>query len=433
MREVLGCFARLGAVFCAISFVVFAVLALLLFNVDWQLGHPDLYKQALVDAKIYEHLPSLAGEMLDQGMMNPCAENPQQESCQLEEQVSPTEHPLYFVFASSSVGMQACLKASLGDETYRALAAAERQPKNAELQRIKPCVKRIPILANSEASGPPLFVWLLDRSDWEMIIATLLPATWLQSQVENVITQLFAYLDGKTDAVKFSLVDLKTRLAGDAGPAILMRILAAQPPCSASQLAQMENLRGGLGKIICRPPDGYFASRKTELQQAIGELVASWPDETTLVSNETIADSASDDSLLGNDPRTAISRVRLALRFMMVLPLVFFLLMTLLAVRSLQGLLRWWGIPLLIVGTIAAGLSLLILLGFDSFTTNLVSTQRLTMMGFTPNLTDTFRQIAQSIARGYASWLGIEAAIHFAIGLAFLASSFLLQRNPMSV
>jgi len=433
MRQAFGCVARLIALVCAILFIVSATLALLLFDVDRRLGHPEVYKRALADSRIYERLPSLAAEMMERGAFyNPCVENPEQEACKLEgEAPLPTEHPLYPVFASSSPQMQVCLRQALGKESFRALASGKRVLKSAEFQQIKPCLRQFGVPVRSNTGGPPVWMWMLDRSDWEAIFAALLPAAWLQAQVESVIDQVFGYLDAKTDVVKFSLVEFKKRLAGDAGVTILTRIIQAQPPCALDQLANMVGSATAMEKIeLCRPPEGSFDPKNPEVRQAISQALANFPDEATLISGApNPPPSSPEDSLLGSDARTAFGRVRLFLRIGVLLPIAFFLLMTLFGVRSLRGLLRWWGIPLLVVGLVVGSFAVLGFLGVDRVFSILVPVDRMLAMGMTTNLIQAIQEIGHNLARSFATFLGIEAGIVFGIGLTLVIGSLFFGRK----
>ncbi|MBU4226371.1 MAG: hypothetical protein KKC71_11210, partial [Chloroflexi bacterium] len=110
MRKVFTFFARFIAAIFAILFVITAVLALLLFNVERQLFNPNLYKRALTEQQIYKHLPGIIGELLTTSMSyNPCAQNP-------------------LVCEDISAELRACYTQRLGEERYTALTSGQDQP-----------------------------------------------------------------------------------------------------------------------------------------------------------------------------------------------------------------------------------------------------------------------------------------------------------------
>lgn len=348
MRKALTFFARFIAAIFAILFVITAVLALLLFNIERQLFNPNLYKRALTEQQIYKHLPGILGELMTTSMSyNPCAQN-------------------LLVCEDISAELRACYTQRLGEERYTALASGQDQPTEAEKEAIQPCLDKYgaPMENGSGQGGPPPNMRNLTARDWETIIAILLPPAELEALAENTLDQIFAYLDGKTDSVNIPLLKLKERITGPAGQDAIQQLIIAQPPCTEEQLVQMAAgaLGGEGGMVFCNPPEEILAIMLPELQSQLGSLATKIPDEAVIIKpyNGPLA-ATPGGGPLSADPFTTIRYVRLGLRWSPLLPFAFLLLVTLFGVRSLKYWLRWWGIPIFFVGGIALVLGIALL------------------------------------------------------------------------
>jgi hypothetical protein len=92
-------------------------------------------------------------------------------------------------------------------------------------------------------------------------------------------------------------------------------------------------------------------------------------------------------------------------------------------VRSWKGLLRWWGIPFLIVDLIgvAGALTTLPLLNW-AFATYVAGRVRETLLA--PNMAQTLFDLARHVAQNFATWVAVEAEILGVLGLAMIVGSF---------
>jgi len=346
MRKVFTFFARFIAAIFAILFVITAVLALLLFNVERQLFNPNLFKRALTEQQIYKHLPGIIGELMTTSMSyNPCAQNP-------------------LVCEDISAELRACYTQRLGEERYTALTSGQDQPTEVEKEAIQPCIGQLSTASYEDQGGPPAFMQNLTAADWEAIIEALAPPELLQALTENVLDQVFAYLNGETATANISLLKLKERITGQAGQDALQLLMAAQPPCTEEQLVRMAS--GALGSeggmVFCNPPEEILAIMLPELQSQLGSLAKQIPDEAVIIKPYTGPLGATPGGgPLSADPFTTIRYVRLGLRWSPLLPFAFLLLVTLFGVRSLKSWLRWWRIPIFFAGGIALVLGIALL------------------------------------------------------------------------
>jgi hypothetical protein len=270
----------------------------------------------------------------------------------------------------------------------------------------------------------------ISQADWEELLSTLLPADWLKAQVESALDQTFAMLDS-TDpesSVTISLVELKAHIGGEAGVAAFLQFVRAQPPCSTEELTGWGDA-GEAALPTCRPPEEILTAATPQIQAMLAEVVAGLPDEADLA--QTFAgggESAPGESSVPNsgepppDPRTVLRSLRLGLRLSPSLPVVLLLLVALFGAHSGRALLRWWGIPLLVIGLIGIVEGLMVLpaiqAGYSTFVADQIPPY------FSENIALAGLDVVLQLGRTLAGWIGGEAVLIGLIGLAMLAGSF---------
>jgi hypothetical protein len=368
--------AKVTAGFLSFLFVIALVLSLFLVCVQWKLMDPVVYAQALEEQGFYEHLPALAAQQIVHGMTyNPCEEDPS---------LCEGEGPM-------PGGGQ-------GEE---------------------------------EGGGPPLYFRLMSESDWQSLLTDLLPADWLQAQVESALYQFFGALRQGTESlsVKISLVELKNRLRGDEGVQAVIRIISNLPPCGPEfmldpsqppDLAQMSE-----ALMACRPPDELLPTLTGMIQGALYDAVDGIPEEIDLTGG--IFGGGEMSGAATSDGLRMLRMVLMAAVLTPLLPLGLLLLVTVLAVRSLRGLLRWWGIPLLIGALLAVLLAIigrpLIDWGLQTYVVGQASAM----------MSSEIMVLAVGVLRGvlssYLSWVALTAGIMGGIGLVMLVVSFFVGRR----
>jgi hypothetical protein len=437
MRKVLTFLSKTIATIFAILFVITTVLVILLFNIERQMFSADLYKSALAEQQVYEHLPGIAAELLTTSMTyNSCAQNP-------------------LVCENISPELRACYEQTLGNERYVTLANGKEKPTEAEMQAIQPCLDQygggttsttgeqptgenpLPtappdVQGGGDQRGMPPFMQNLKASDWEIIISILLPADELQTITENILDQMFTYLNGETDNVSVSLVRLKERLTGQAGQDAVRQLIAAQPPCTVEQLAQMaaSMLGVGGGMVICAPPEEILAILMPQLQNQLAALVTQIPDKAMIIKPSS-QPAQPGGGPLGNDPITVIRTVRLVLRLSPLLPLGLLLLVTLFGVRSLKGWLRWWGIPFFFAGAIALAPGIAMLPALNWAWNNFVVPRIPPYLS--ADVANIGHELATYIIHGLSEQIILQTAILLAVGLAmWVGSCFIKTRAAES-
>ena len=428
LGSILHAVAQLLAGVFSVLFVVTAVLVMLLISVDRALLNANTYKRALAENGIYARIPSLAAEQLgamEVFLSNPCADNPL--ICRID---------------GASPELQACLTEALGGEVLVDIGSFKREPTEAELQLAQPCLD---LYAASLSGGQDPedsggtggeqmgFLNNLTPEDWEVLISTLLPPDELQVMTEEALDQGFAFLDGKVDSASISLVALRERLVGPAGQEVIELLLAAQPPCTDDQLAQLTvDVSEGEGDLVlCQPQSEAADVVMFHMRERFDSLVAEMPDEADLVKpraaggslgeNPSAAVPTNRGGPLGDDPLAAIRLIRRWLWLSLLLPLGLLLLVTIFGVRSRKGWLRWWGIPAFIAGLLTVGLGIAAVPALDWAWLGYIAANMPPMLS--SGLSGLAYELAASVTRELTKWTVLCGGVVMLLGLAAIVGS----------
>ncbi len=267
----------------------------------------------------------------------------------------------------------------------------------------------------------------LNKADTERFLATLLPQTWLQAQSEMVVQRAMAGLNGQpppTPAV-ISLVEVKAQLQGAAGREAVLAAIEARPACGPMDLSAFTCGFNLAGDIACRPPALNLDICGTAIDLALVGLTAQVPDQVDL--DVVLRFSEPLSGPLRDHARRYATAIRLLGTFGWLAALPFFLLGSLLAVRSLSGLLRWWGAPLA-----GVGLTLLPVIALTAlWPTWYVAAPMQHLSAGAPSLAGLLADVAAVLGRGLALQLGLIAFVFLLLGVGMLALSYIapwLQR-----
>jgi hypothetical protein len=352
----------------AIAFVISALIALLLFNLQSHYLNPDTYKTVLDKQEIYDRLPAILAEQIAYSMTyNPCLENP--EECERED--------------------------SEEDEGF----------------------------------GPPAYFKNLSTDDWEQMLSLILTPEWTKSEMESVLDQFFAFLNSDEEQLRItiSLTGLKANLTGQKGMEFIRILVNAQPPCTETLLGILLDAAAGDFSpeqlLLCRPPEEIMDTLAPTMEAALDLVIDDIPDQAILGKdlfsrNENI--SASDPNI---ETGIRFQTVRVMMQFGPILPLIFLVLIALFSVRSWRDLLLWWGIPFILLGLSALGMGLLALplmdWGLETFVLSRI--QGTIDPGFLELLIDSVELLVKSYIRVIANQSILIAFLGFAMtGAGFL-------------
>jgi len=354
----------------AFLFIVSASIALLFFNLDATLLNSEAYKSALIEEDIYVRLPGFIGEQIRHGMTyNPCLENPDQ----CEDDSGP------------------------GDPE----------------------------------AGPPAYFRVLSDDDWEDLIATLIEPAWLQTTVESVLDQVFENLnsDAPPQPITISLAELKANLAGDIGYQALQTLLEKQPDCTPEQILQLieaQLLGGDMDKsLLCNPPEILKDDVDPLMREAIQSAASNIPEDMTFeLPFLDMSDSTGFEGF-GGDPIQSVWALRHLLRFMVLIPITFLLLVTIFGVRSIRDWLLWWGVPLLFTGLIGLIFGMVSLPILEWVLYRLIGEAGPTVV--TPDMFSIVMDLGNAVFRQATRKVMVQAAVMAAIGFAFSISAFFVK------
>ena len=219
----------------------------------------------------------------------------------------------------------------------------------------------------------------------------------------------------------FSLGGLKQELAANSG-GLLDQYFSSLPDCG---LADALNLAGGLiegGELPrCNPPDAVKDALSVPVRAAIEE-------QLNQVLPDNLALGAAGGGLQGL--LATLRLVRTAAILTPVLALILFGAMTLLAVRSIWELLRWWGWPLLMGGLISMGAGLLIAPAATSLLDTTLIARLSDALG--PAIAALLSTVAGALAVGLVRPIILDALLVTALGGGLLIAARFAPQEAMA-
>ena len=270
---------------------------------------------------------------------------------------------------------------------------------------------------SDDASG---FETILSREDWEIVISSLLPPDELESLTNQLLDSAFDFINGKTNSITITLLPFKRHMVSDAGVQAFQQILLAQPDCTAGQLLQMAQsaISPGEGLILCNPPAEIMGMITPLIETQLQFMTISIPDDMTLVSAKRLGPE--------RDFRPRLNRMRAFMQLTPLLPLFFLTAITVLAVRSLEEWLRWWGIPFIITGILGA------LIGFSGAPIIRSLIQRMILQGSADMpvvLLDVMRNVGASLVRQILQPVAVEGTIMAILGIGMTLGAACLPKK----
>ena len=260
-------------------------------------------------------------------------------------------------------------------------------------------------------------------------MTALLPPEWLQTQTESIVDQLYATLrsDQSNPSLSIPLADLKARLQGDQGYAVVVQVLNAQAPCTAAQLAQASGSDGTepLGQVpVCRPPQSEMVSAAPSIHSALDDLVSHVPDQAEFKLND---ESNPSSSVNYESMRSGLATFETISHWALLVPLVLLALVAALGARSLVGLLRWWGIPILVTGVVGLGLTLAGLVAAHSIGWGSILEGQSGASNLTSGIVQLIGDSATGIAGAFVATFGLLSLGAAILGLVMVVGSFVPQ------
>ena len=271
----------------------------------------------------------------------------------------------------------------------------------------------------------------LSSEQWETLIIHILPADELQAITESTLDETIGYFHGEKDSVQMPLVHLKARLTDKAGEELTLLLLESQPYCNPQQQAQIEDMDlniAGAPPIFCSADGQMKIQLSAELQRRLRNISAELPDNAILIKSPSPSIPVSLHRFLGEDRQSALQKINMALPNAPLLPFALLLLVTLFAVRSLRGWMRWWGIPIFIAGLITLILGVVLFFMFDQIWMKYI------LHTLPPLFASGFGEITQDVVRtltnDLAKHIMLQAGILTLLTLGVLYASSFVKPPP---
>ncbi len=260
----------------------------------------------------------------------------------------------------------------------------------------------------------------LSQEDWQIISDQLIPADWLQTQVEGTVDVVFLAFEGDFSGVGSSINfdPVIRRLSGDTAFGVAEYVISVAPDCTSLQIEQLEDAsQGDVNNIpLCNPPDSLLPVSQT--------LVTSWLNQLgELLDQQRI----SLDEIFGfrrQDAQAAqlLAQLQSQITLMLYLcPLALIALVVAIVVRNLKGFGRWIGSTSIVSG----GFLVLVLVFLQ-----LVVIESFTEIFRAPNDLERFQaELSASFFRSMFSNMSgsllLQAGLFIGIGFILIAISVL--------
>lgn len=399
----------LAALGLAALFILTAVPALILANLENRLFSPKTYQTALEESGIYENLPGMLARQLHYAATyDTCAQNPM--ACR---------------FPYTNAQARACLEETLGKELVDLVARNERRPTPAQTRAAQTCFDQFgkpPQGAPPPALVPGVFT-LLPPQQLESLLNTITPPDELRTFVEQTTEDTFIYLGGDARTLTLRLDwlshGLRTR-----GPETLLQIIRSLPPCTPNQAleiarAVLENKRPET-LLRCNPGENALLLLSPFFSQVIHVQAALIP------KSVTVGEMPAPAGLAGLDGVQALTLLRQFSRYFIVAPILLLISLALVIVRSPRAWLLWLGAPLTIVGILSLGLSALGIPLLSNYTEQQISAGLPpTLM---PEIAQTLHTLVVEIIGNLLAPVTVQSIAISAIGLIMLTAARFVRK-----
>ena len=265
----------------------------------------------------------------------------------------------------------------------------------------------------------------LNQDQWKNLIFYLLPSTDLQESANIESDEIIAYFKGETDTVRMPLTNVKARLTSLTDQELTQLLLNSQPACTLEQ--QTLIMSGGVGEVgsspmFCSATGGTSQVLVIDLQRRLDSVASETPEHIVFIKPPSPSNPPSLQKFIGQDLQSTLQKINSNSQNLPFLPFALLLLVALFGVRSLRGLLRWWGIPILIAGLITLILGIVIFFMFESIWLNYVLIYLPPIL--TSGLGEIIYDVTHSLAKDFSKPLLLEAGIVtlLALGIIFISN-----------
>jgi hypothetical protein len=189
----------------------------------------------------------------------------------------------------------------------------------------------------------------LDQDEVEGVFDLLIPPDWARSQLSAAFRGLYDWMDNDlpAPAVPMDLRPIQQSLVSGGAARVVETILDSWPACTVQQLDELSRsaLAGQLPMQYCEPSEPYRSAIAVLATQALIEQARALPPKIDLLARDP--SQPTDDLASVMALKEQLRTLRALTRWGWLLPFSLLGVIMALVVRSLRGLARWWGLPLL--------------------------------------------------------------------------------------
>ncbi len=190
-----------------------------------------------------------------------------------------------------------------------------------------------------------------------MLIDSVLPAGYLQDQIETNIDAAFNFVNLKTTGLNLviDMQPVKDRLLSTEGQQAIVDFVNSLPECTDEQvqaIIQSKNSQNTSSDVpMCKPPESYMEQALPQIQASLQDFASSMPAQINLMENQSQI-----VTLTSSKPFRVYMGLRFILSYVPFIAGALALFIFLLTLRSPKTMFACLGIPLLVSGIIG-GLS----------------------------------------------------------------------------
>ena len=215
--------------------------------------------------------------------------------------------------------------------------------------------------------GEPDVVMLIDfmnADDWRVVRWEVLPNEILAEWVAETVHGTYDWIDSQDTVpqITWDMVNFVARVNTEHGVNAIIVAYDALPPCEPEQVEDFKNrlaaAPAGTEVLynLCEFPEPWYEDQFSDYVESLEGIVANIPGKFALT--EELGDL---EDTAGVGPALVKSQLRFLrtlMRWSIFVPMVLLILILIFGIRSLKGLGRWWGIPLILGGLLALILGL---------------------------------------------------------------------------
>ena len=269
----------------------------------------------------------------------------------------------------------------------------------------------------------------LSTKQWEASVIHLFPKDELQTNTESTLDEATSYFRGETDAVQLPLAPLKARLIGQSGEGLSSLILKSLPACTAEQQVQIKDTdldSAGVLLITCSTTAELQLQLSAELQRRFELISVELPETAMVLKSPSMPPSLR--RFLGEDWQTTLQTISMGLPYASLLPFGMLILLSLFAVRSLRGWMRWWSIPMFIAGISTLILGVVLFFMFDQIWMKYILPTLPPL--FASGFSDIAEDVTRTLANDLAKHIMLQAVVLTLLALAILYASSFVKPPP---